>query len=108
VRDKLIEVMARAIWDARCKAWGKYRQHLHERDSEGYDWEDLSLSKHAELLREATAALAALEAEGYRVVPVEPTEVMLAATAPAHEGERIIAKVMYRAMLSAAQGKTDE
>lgn len=40
--------------------------------------------------------------DGWKLVPVEPTKNMIDATSPAHEGEAIIAKVMYRAMLAAA------
>ncbi len=56
----MVERVARAIWEERCRHWGKYRKDLHETDSEGYDWEDLGLSKRKELLREARAALAAM------------------------------------------------
>lgn len=63
----MVERVARAIWDERCRHWGKYRKDLHEPDSEGYDWGDLGLSKRKELLREARAAIAAMR---------EPTEEM--------------------------------
>ncbi len=56
----MVEKVARAIWDERCRHWGKYRKDLHEPNSEGYDWDDLGLSKRKELLREARAAIAAM------------------------------------------------
>lgn len=59
--EALVERVARAIWDERCKHWGKYRKHLHEPNSEGYDWDDLSLSKRKELMREALAVIRAME-----------------------------------------------
>jgi len=37
---------------------------------------------------------------------LEPTEVMVAAAAPAHEGERIMHKVAYRLMIDAALSET--
>lgn len=49
----------------------------------------------------AQAAARAAISECYRAL-MEPTQEMIAATAPAHEGEAIIAKVMIRAAISAS------
>jgi len=38
----------------------------------------------------------------------EPTDAMLGAAAPAHEGERIMHKVAYRLMIDAALSETPE
>lgn len=59
--EALVERVARAIWEDQCKLLGKYRKFLHEPDSEGYDWDDLSLSKQNELKRLALAAIRAME-----------------------------------------------
>lgn len=52
----LIEAMARAIWEQQCGHWGHYRAALPELCA----WEELTESKQRELIREATAAIAAL------------------------------------------------
>ena len=51
------EKVARAIWEARCDHWGKYRDQVAYLSP----WDELSESKQREVMREAKAALAALE-----------------------------------------------
>ena len=52
-----VEAVARALWDAQCDHWGKYKVALPDLT----EWDDLSQSKQRELCREAQAALAAHE-----------------------------------------------
>jgi len=49
--------------------------HLADRDC-GVQWDRLSLSSQGTYRVMASAALAAIEASGHRIVPVEPTEEM--------------------------------
>jgi hypothetical protein len=58
-----IEAMARAIWERQCQHWGRYREMV----SDLCGWDDLTQSKQRELLKEATAALAA---RGLQIVEV--------------------------------------
>lgn len=53
----------------------------------------------------AAAALSALDAAGFAVVPKEPTEAMLEAGANKYDGDMNKQERAYRAMLSAAQVK---
>lgn len=99
----MVERVAIAIWDERCRHWGKYRKHLYEPNSEGYNWEDLGFSKRKELLREARAAIEAL---------MEPDETMISAyfekCAELGFTAHITATSAWRTMLTAALGETDE
>lgn len=87
--DKLIEAVAEAIHAQEAVRIGKTRAW----SSETTDEQDLWLG-------DARAALAAIEASGYRVVPKEPTEAMLkhAKAWGSVGGERVI----WDAMLAAA------
>jgi len=57
------------------------------------------LSKSNPTSHQARAAIKAM---------LEPTEVMVAAAAPAHDGERIMHRVAYRLMVDAALSETPE
>lgn len=62
---KLVEAVARAQYEFFGRAWR-------------LKWDELAPKGQKTMYREcARAALAAIEAEGCRVVPVEPTEAML-------------------------------
>jgi hypothetical protein len=87
VRDKLIEVMARAMDPA---AWAEHRMGWQE-------WNQ----RRATSINNATAALAAIEAEGCRVVPVEPSEAMLDAGDYVWDGGSYL---VWQTMLAAALG----
>lgn len=96
-RDKLIETMARAL--AR-EEWP------HASADARASWEH---NRWPDYVREATAALTAIEAAGMRVVPVEPTEAMIQGWINEwHEGVGVIVlndlmRRGYRSMLAAAQ-----
>jgi hypothetical protein len=93
-RDQLIETMARAICLHRaapacdCRAKGVCKGLI----------ENL-MSEHSPLPDQATAALTAIEAAGMRVVPVEPTKIMM----NAGWWWSAEAKYVYSAMINAAQ-----
>ncbi len=55
--EELIEQVARAIWEQQCQHWGRYRDQLPALCS----WDELTQSKRRELMREAQAAIAAME-----------------------------------------------
>ncbi len=105
MRDKLIEVMARAMDPA---AWAEHRMGWQE-------WNQ----RRATSINNATAALAALEAEGYRVVPDKMRNFHLAQLRHAYEqlaafmvedqkgfADGLLAPIIRQ--MEAAQGKTDE
>lgn len=58
-----IEKVARAIWDQQRNHWGHYRDMMPDL----CEWEELTQSKQRELMREAQAAIAAMQP-----VPQEP------------------------------------
>ncbi len=93
MRDKLIEVMAKAL----CRHEGHNPYGASSWFNDAKLWEEWT--------DPATAALAALEAEGCRVVPVEPSEAMLDAGDYVWDGGSYL---VWQTMLAAAQGKTDE
>lgn len=88
-RADLIETMARAICG-----------------EAGYDkpWDAFNASERDMFVDCARAALAAIEAAGYRVVPVEPTEEMICAGISAIQNHtmRMEVIVAYNVMLAAA------
>jgi len=103
--EKLIEAMARAAFE---------RRHKGARNCYAWDdfWEENEYQR-THYMNEAQAALAAIEAAGFMVVPVEPTEAMvhqggsafdhpsLYMGGPSHTGKRK-ADAIYRAMIAAA------
>jgi hypothetical protein len=102
MQDELVEAMARAMWErAEQINWeGSGR--------EPKSWEDASNATNRFLGRDyAQAALAAIKANGFAVVPVEPTEAMLRDVAAAcrdfysEDGPYPRAKAVYRAMIKA-------
>lgn len=50
------EKVARALWKQQCDHWGRYKEKIPEL----CDWNDLTVSRQAELLREADAAITEL------------------------------------------------
>lgn len=96
MNDALIEAVAKAMF---------------ARDMPSSDWDD----KYDEDVREpyrknARAALAAIEAQGYRVVPVEPTNAMVDAMYALDKVDDrwpACADDIWRAMLSAAPKLTE-
>ena len=95
--DALIEKVAEALWD-----------------SEGYgfvhSWEALMPETRERHLVQARAALSAIEANGYRVVPVEPTQEMAEKARNAiydSAPSTIRARSVYAAMIAAAPKLTE-
>jgi hypothetical protein len=93
--DKIVEMMARGIL---CGLVG----------ADTWDHPEMTDKAKATYLRQATAALAALEKEGYAVVPVEPTEAMVDNAVDAGwtgpVGKLTISRV-WQAMLAASSPK---
>ena len=93
--DALIEAVAKALHDTvpGSEAWGIYP------------------AIRAHFAAKARAALSAIEANGYRVVPVEPTGRMIADGAGVNLGKDPdlinVASITWRAMLSAAPKLTE-
>lgn len=89
-RDQLIKTMARAIHD-------EYHQG-------GQTWDEAHAGERIMCRSMVTAALTAIEAAGMRVVPVEPSEKMLAVV---HDKKRswgfLNPRELYRIMVLAAQ-----
>lgn len=89
--DALVEAVARAIWSS---SSGGDR-----------DWDTLDVFTRGGLKDDATSALQAIEAAGYRVVAVEATEERLTAMAKVREGDQPYYILdMYREMYGAAIG----
>lgn len=84
--DKLIEAVARSLWGA-------------QKDCPKEHFDHLTVPTY--LREEAAAALAAIEAAGYAVVPKEPTREMLSALYDIGSYD-ILASDAYAAMLAAA------
>ena len=100
MQDELIEAMARAAFE---------RRHKGARNCYAWDdfWEENEYQRN-HYMNEAQAALAAIKANGFAVVPVEPTEAMRLAGAgelfgSADDNWGNDASLVYRAMLTAAQ-----
>jgi len=55
--DDMVEAVARAIWEQQCQHWGRYRDQVPDLCA----WEELTQSKQREVLREARAAIAAMQ-----------------------------------------------
>jgi hypothetical protein len=91
---QLVEVMARAAFE---------RRHKGARNCYAWDdfWEENEYQRN-HYMNEAQAALAAIKANGFAVVPVEPTEAMIEAGVNEMRDPSGLVRA-YRAMLTAAQ-----
>lgn len=95
--DALVEAVAKAIQDTTCRVISE--------DSLGVVATSLP---DDECVNAARAALSAIEANGYRVVPVEPTQEMLSDGASWEDScSKVVVGDVYRAMLSAAPKLTE-
>jgi hypothetical protein len=100
-RNELVEAMARATWDrSEQLAW-------EEGSRNATPWDDAFNSDKAAYRYLAQAALAAIEAQGLAVVPVEPTATMKLAGCDVllcnkERSWAIAAGNAYRAMLAAS------
>ena len=106
---ELVEVMAKA-----------HRECWRDRESlraETRDWPDITGGEHLDCIAQMEAALAAIRAAGWAVVPVEPTDQMLwaadRAPAPAWEMDNpdhvdfvlfCVRRAEWAAMLAAVPG----
>ncbi len=92
--DKLIEAVAKAIYERKALEIGNIRP-----------WLSVSSVQRVISFEDARAALAAIEASGYRVVPKEPTDEMAENARNAIYKllpSKLRAKAVYVAMLAAA------
>lgn len=94
-RDEIVKTMAKAVF-------AKFR--VEDADPPKISFEEhakfFAKSHHAVYLDAVRVCLAALEAKGLAVVPVEPTDAMLEAGDDGHYG--MSAKEVWSAMLTAA------
>lgn len=90
MNNGLVEHVARGLFDSAFEGYGKF-------------WDE-SADFHANYIRQAKAALAAIEASGtHVVVPVEPTDDMTTAGAmvPRQPTPMAFSRAWWRAMLAA-------
>ncbi len=96
------------------EAMARAMQDRYERESpwkgDGTTWDELEEHTRQGWLEDARAALRALSEQGYAVVPVEPTEAMVAAAMDEWHEDRntvylhVLMRDCWRAMLDAAGG----
>jgi len=95
-RDKLIETMTRAAFEAYYASISKDAEQI-------WRWEDQPIPIRHTYILEQAAALAAAEAAGYVLVPVEPDYEMIEAGSRVEDGG---CYSVWKAMLAALKGDT--
>ena len=90
----IVEIMA--------KAYRECWRDKHELRAETLEWNDIEEEEFSECIAQMEAALTAIRAAGWVVVPVEPTRAMLMAGYDESGGRAVIS--IWEAMLETAPG----
>lgn len=109
-RDKLVERIARAMWEATyCDGWS-WAELVGFAEAEGHKRQEWAIGNVESFRQKAAASVSAIESAGLCIVPREPTPPMVAAGGAARlakpDADGCYAEAwfmpIYRAMIAAA------